>query len=260
MNAHVKASVRLLAVLPLVGLPLIEPGDDLAQLLITAIDELGLQLGRREVVVVTSKIVSKAEGRYARLAEVRPGPEALQYASISGKDPRLVELVLGESEEVLRCRPGTMIVAHRLGHVQANAGIDQSNIADAEARVLLLPVDPDRTSGELKARLDAAYETDVAVVIADSLGRAWRKGTVGVAIGAAGLPSLRDLRGEPDLFGRALTISETGFADEIAAAATLVMGQGAEGAPAAILRGLSWRGAPTGARALLRKPEEDLFR
>ncbi len=260
MNAHVSASVRPLAVLPLVGLPLVEPGDDLARLLITAIDAMGLRLERRDVVVVTSKIVSKAEGRYARLADVRPGSEALRYASVSGKDPRLVQLVLGESEEVLRCRPGAMIVAHRLGHVQANAGIDQSNIADGDSRVLLLPVDPDRTAAELKSRLDAAYQTDVAVVIADSLGRAWRKGTVGVAIGAAGLPSLRDLRGEPDLFGRALKISETGFADEIAATATLVMGQGAEGAPATILRGLSWRGAPTGAGALLRLREEDLFR
>jgi coenzyme F420-0:L-glutamate ligase/coenzyme F420-1:gamma-L-glutamate ligase len=173
-------------------------------------------------------------------------------AAQTGKDARLVELILSESERVVRARPNLIIVKHRLGFVMANAGIDQSNVGE-EGHALLLPRDPDASAAALAARLG------LPVVITDSFGRAWRRGTVGVAIGAAGLPALQDLRGRPDLFGRTLMVSITGFADEIAAAAGLVMGQGAEGIPAVLLRGLAWSGAVNPAAELLRPAQEDLF-
>lgn len=250
----------MLSIIQVRGMPLVEPGDDLADLLITALRAVDLELRDQDVIVVAQKIVSKAEDRYVRLADVVASELAVQQSEVTGKDPRLAELVLRESQQVLRSRAGTMVVAHRLGHVQANAGIDQSNIADSDNRVLLLPVDPDSSAQALKQRLDAAFGASVGIVIADSMGRAWRLGTIGTAIGVAGLPALVDLRGRPDLFARTLLISETGFADEIAAAATLVMGQADEGVPAALVRGLSWDGAPTNARALVRPEEQDMFR
>jgi coenzyme F420-0:L-glutamate ligase/coenzyme F420-1:gamma-L-glutamate ligase len=204
------------------------------------------------VLAVAQKIVSKAEGRSIALASVEPSAAARELAEQTGKDARLVELILSESERVVRARPNLIIVKHRLGFVMANAGIDQSNIG-ADGHALLLPRDPDGSAAALAARLG------LPVVITDSFGRAWRRGTVGVAIGAAGLPALRDLRGQPDLFGRTLMVSITGFADEIAAAAGLVMGQGAEGQPAVLVRGLSWSGAANPASELLRPAQEDLF-
>ena len=181
-----------------------------------------------------------------QLAQAPQHPTAIQPVA------RLVELILSESEHVVRARPNLIIVKHRLGFVMANAGIDQSNIGQ-DGHALLLPRDPDASAAALSARLG------LPVVITDSFGRAWRRGTVGVAIGAAGLPALRDLRGLPDLFGRTLMVSITGFADEIAAAAGLLMGQGAEGQPAVLLRGLSWSGAVNPAAELLRPAQEDLF-
>jgi coenzyme F420-0:L-glutamate ligase/coenzyme F420-1:gamma-L-glutamate ligase len=204
------------------------------------------------VLAVAQKIVSKAEGRSVALASVKPSVAARELAEQTGKDARLVELILSESERVVRARPNLIIVKHRLGFVMANAGIDQSNIG-VDGHALLLPRDPDGSAAALAAQLG------LPVVITDSFGRAWRRGTVGVAIGAAGLPALRDLRGQPDLFGRMLMVSITGFADEIAAAAGLVMGQGAEGQPAVLVRGLSWSGTQNPASELLRPAQEDLF-
>jgi coenzyme F420-0:L-glutamate ligase/coenzyme F420-1:gamma-L-glutamate ligase len=201
---------------------------------------------------IAQKIVSKAEGRSIALASVAPSQAARDLAAQTGKDARLVELILSESERVVRARPNLVIVKHRLGFVMANAGIDQSNVGE-DGHALLLPRDPDASAAALAARLG------LPVVITDSFGRAWRRGTVGVAIGAAGLPALQDLRGRPDLFGRTLMVSITGFADEIAAAAGLVMGQGAEGIPAVLLRGLAWSGAVNPAAELLRPAQEDLF-
>jgi coenzyme F420-0:L-glutamate ligase/coenzyme F420-1:gamma-L-glutamate ligase len=201
---------------------------------------------------IAQKIVSKAEGRSIALASVAPSQAARDLATQTGKDARLVELILSESERVVRARPNLIIVKHRLGFVMANAGIDQSNVGE-DGQALLLPRDPDASAAALAARLG------LPVVITDSFGRAWRRGTVGVAIGAAGLPALQDLRGRPDLFGRTLMVSITGFADEIAAAAGLVMGQGAEGQPAVLLRGLAWSGAVNPAAELLRPAQEDLF-
>jgi len=244
-----KAALQLFA---LPGLPMVQAGDDLAGLLSAAMARAGLAPQQGDVLAVAQKIVSKAEGRSVALASVRPSAAARELTAQTGKDARLVELILSESERVVRARPNLIIVKHRLGFVMANAGIDQSNIG-TDGHALLLPRDPDGSAAALAARLG------LPVVITDSFGRAWRRGTVGVAIGAAGLPALRDLRGQPDLFGRTLMVSITGFADEIAAAAGLVMGQGAEGQPAVLVRGLSWSGAENPAAELLRPAQEDLF-
>lgn len=235
------------------GLPLVQAGDDLAALLADALARADLWPQPGDVLALAQKVVSKAEGRSVPLASVTPSAAALRLAAETGKDPRLIELILAESLRVVRARPNLVIVEHRLGFVMANAGIDRSNLGQ-EDHALLLPVDPDASAARLSARLG------LAVVITDSFGRAWRRGTVGIAIGAAGLPALLDLRGRLDLFGRALQVSMTGFADEIAAAAGLVMGQGAEGWPAVLLRGLAWDAPPAPAAALLRTAEEDLFR
>ena len=231
---------------------MVQVGDDLAALLSAAMARAGLAPEPGDVLAIAQKIVSKAEGRSIALASVAPSQAARDLAAQTGKDARLVELILSESERVVRARPNLIIVKHRLGFVMANAGIDQSNVGE-DGQALLLPRDPDASAAALAARLG------LPVVITDSFGRAWRRGTVGVAIGAAGLPALQDLRGRPDLFGRTLMVSITGFADEIAAAAGLVMGQGAEGIPAVLLRGLAWSGAVNPAAELLRPAQEDLF-
>ncbi|SDR59774.1 coenzyme F420-0 gamma-glutamyl ligase [Rhizobiales bacterium GAS191] len=243
-------------------IPLVRPGDDLGGLLIAALDRAGLAPRPFDVLVVAQKIVSKAEGRLLDLSTVTPSPRAQDIAAIAGKDARLVEAILQESAEVLRVKQGVIIVATRGGLVMANAGIDRSNLEeeDHEKRVLLLPADPDRSAERLKARLDAHYVTDIGVIISDSVGRAWRLGAVGLAIGAAGVPALQDRRGEPDLSGRLLEVTEVGFADAVAASAVLVMGEAAEGRPAALVRGLDWKQEPSPASALVRPKSQDLFR
>jgi len=241
-----------LSLTALPGLPMVRPGDDLAALLAAGLTGAGLAPQPGDVLAIAQKIVSKAEGRSIALASVTPSAAAQRLGEETGKDPRLVELILGESRRVVRARPNLIIVEHRLGFVMANAGIDQSNVGE-EGHALLLPLDPDASAAALAAKLG------LAVVITDSFGRAWRRGTVGVAIGVAGLPALLDLRGQPDLFGRELRVSITGFADEIAAAAGLVMGQGAEAQPAVHLRGLDWTAPPNPATELLRVGAEDLF-
>ncbi|MGB8399592.1 coenzyme F420-0:L-glutamate ligase [Bradyrhizobium sp.] len=244
------------------GLPLINPGDDLAGLIIAALKAGRLQLTTDDVVVVAQKIVSKAENRYVTLKDVQPSEKARVLAGEIEKDPRYVELVLSESDEVVRHRRNILIVAHRLGFVMANAGIDQSNIehADGEERVLLLPRDCDGSAAALKARFDSAFGAQVGVIINDSFGRPWRNGVVGVALGVAGLPSLLDMIGAPDLFGRPMQVTEIAVADEIAAAASLVMGQAAEGLPVVMVRGLKFDAAARPASALVRPRERDMFR
>jgi coenzyme F420-0:L-glutamate ligase/coenzyme F420-1:gamma-L-glutamate ligase len=244
------------------GLPLIQPGDDLAGLLCRQCAASGIALRDGDVVVVAQKVVSKAENRFVELTTVKPSAEAVTIAQTVLKDPRLVEVVLSQSRRVVRCAPHALIVEHKLGLVMANAGVDQSNVGSppCSERVLLLSEDPDASAARLRAAIHACVGADVAVVINDSFGRAWRLGTVGVAIGAAGLPSLDDRRGKPDLFGRSLKVTVIGFADEIAAAASLVMGQGDEGRPVVVLRGLVWSGTPTPASAVCRPVTEDLFR
>jgi coenzyme F420-0:L-glutamate ligase / coenzyme F420-1:gamma-L-glutamate ligase len=247
---------------PIPAIPLVRPGDDLAGLVISACERSVLVPAEGDVLVVAQKIVSKAEGRHVDLAQVRPSPRAQSLAVEVDKDPRLVEVILEESRRVVRHRPGVLIVEHRLGFIMANAGVDRSNV-DPEMGaepVLLLPRDPDASAAGLRERLTAHFRIGLGVIVTDSWGRAWRRGTVGVALGVAGLPALVDLRGRPDLFGHELRVTQTGFADEIASAASLVMGQADEARPAVLVRGLSWSGSPSPAQALIRAAEEDLFR
>jgi coenzyme F420-0:L-glutamate ligase/coenzyme F420-1:gamma-L-glutamate ligase len=244
------------------GIPLVEPGYDLAGLIVDSLNDAGLRLENGDVVVVAQKIVSKSEGRCVNLDDVEPSEQALALADQVGKDPRFVELVLLESEHVVRAWPNVLIVAHRLGFVMANAGIDQSNIdhLTGRERVLLLPLDPDGSAASLKARFDETFGVKTGVIINDSFGRPWRNGVVGVALGVAGLPSLLDMIGVPDLFGRPMQVTEIAVADEIAAGASLLMGQAAEGLPVVVVRGLTFDAVPRPASALVRPRERDLFR
>jgi coenzyme F420-0:L-glutamate ligase/coenzyme F420-1:gamma-L-glutamate ligase len=247
-------------IIPLTGLPLIQPGDPLAQLLGEAIARSG-GLHDRDVLVIAQKIVSKAEGRYVDLAQVTPSPRALEIAQQCEKDPRLIEVILSESSEVVRLRPGLIITRHRLGFVSANAGVDRSNVApEGIDRVLLLPIDPDRSAAQIRSALHDRFGIDLAVIIADSHGRPHRLGTVGVAIGLSGLPGVEDWRGRKDLFGYSLQHTEVGLADQIAAAGTLLLGQAAEATPAVIVRGALFERREGSASEINRPIEMDLFR
>jgi coenzyme F420-0:L-glutamate ligase / coenzyme F420-1:gamma-L-glutamate ligase len=244
------------------GVPMVQPGDNLGVIAIAALVEADIAPEVGDVLVVAQKIVSKAEGRLVDVATVTPSHEAIALAAETEKDPRFIEVVLSESRRIVRHRANLIIAEHRLGYVMANAGIDHSNVGpgDGAERVLLLPVDPDGSANALREQLIAAYGVPIGVIVSDSFGRPWRRGTVGIALGAAGLPAVIDWRGHPDLFGRALEVTETGFADEIAAAASLVMGQANEGVPIALVRGLKWLAPDAPAADLVRPPEHDLFR
>jgi coenzyme F420-0:L-glutamate ligase/coenzyme F420-1:gamma-L-glutamate ligase len=242
---------------------LVRPGDAVCALLRDALAAAGEALVDGDVLVIAQKIISKAQDRYVRLSDVTPSPRACELAMEVDKDPRIVELILSEASEIVRHRPGVLIVAHRLGLVLANAGIDASNVAEDGAdddRVLLLPRDPDGDCVRLRAEMLERTGATVSVIISDSVGRAWRNGTVGIAIGAAGLPALLDIRGHDDLFGRPLLSSQIGLADELAAAASLIQGQAAQGIPAVLIRGFVVEGEATSAKALIRDGHEDLFR
>jgi coenzyme F420-0:L-glutamate ligase / coenzyme F420-1:gamma-L-glutamate ligase len=244
------------------GLPLVAPGDDLTELIVAALDRAELRPRAGDILVVAQKIVSKAENRFVDLGSIDPSDRAHRIAAVVDKDPRLVEVILAESKRIVRQARNLLITEHRLGYVMANAGIDQSNVGPPEGpeRVLLLPSDPDQSAQTLRDRLSAHYDCALGVIINDSFGRAWRRGTVGVALGAAGIAALVDLRGRADLFGRALRVSMVGLADELAAAASLVMGQAAEALPVVLVRGGAWTQPPCPAGALIRPAPEDLFR
>jgi coenzyme F420-0:L-glutamate ligase/NADPH-dependent F420 reductase len=251
-----------LTVRPVPGIPLVEPGDDLAVLIAQALIAAGIQLEEGDVVVTAQKVVSKAEGRTVRLDQVIPGDEARQDSARSGKDAATVELIRSESSEVMRVAPGVLVTRHRLGHVAANAGIDFSNVPQDQGETALLwPLDPDASAARLRQALQQRFGVRLGVVISDSLGRAWRMGTTGTAVGVSGLRPLRDRRGETDLFGRVLQATLIGVADEIAAAASLVIGEAAEGVPVAIVRGAVYELAEDeGIGEILRPLNEDLFR
>lgn len=249
-----------LSLFPLPGLPVVQPGDDPAALIIDALRAANLRPQAGDILAVTQKIVSKAEGRVRRLAEVTPSPRAHELAQQCAKDPRLVELILEESNAVLRCRTNVLIVEHRLGFVIANAGIDRSNVAGGDDTVLLLPLDPDASAARLREHLEAAFGVRLGVIITDSVGRAWRMGTVGMAIGVAGVAAFQDLRGRTDLFGRALQVSEIAPADSLAAAAVLVMGEAAENTPVALVRGYPLTDTAQAASAVVRPKHDDMFR
>ncbi|MEX1247606.1 MAG: coenzyme F420-0:L-glutamate ligase [Anaerolineales bacterium] len=252
--------MKPLVLTPLEGIPLIQRGDDLPALLLAALSRQHIELLNGDILVLAQKIVSKAEGRFVQLGTVNPGARAQELAGLVEKDPRLVQLILDESREVLRARSGLVVVEHRLGFVSANAGVDHSNVDGSEDTVLLLPRDPDASAGWICAALEGSSGTQLGVLIIDSHGRAWREGTVGVAIGVAGLPGTVDLRGRPDLFGRELRATVLGAADELAAAASLVMGQAGEGCPAVHVRGFPYPLREGKLAELLRPKERDEFR
>jgi coenzyme F420-0:L-glutamate ligase/coenzyme F420-1:gamma-L-glutamate ligase len=246
---------------PLSAIGEVVPGDDLARLLAAAVNAAGLVLLQTDVLMVTQKIVSKAEGRFVELASITPSPRALELAEITRKDARFVELVLAESTAVVRAAPDVLITRHRSGHIMANAGIDRSNLGPGDKdRALLLPNDADASAQRLRTALREYWPQPPAVLISDSFGRPWRLGVTNVAIGASGLPALVDRRGETDRNGRKLEVTQVGLGDMIASAGGLVTGEGAEGVPAVLVRGLRWSAEDRPASALVRPVQEDLFR
>jgi coenzyme F420-0:L-glutamate ligase/coenzyme F420-1:gamma-L-glutamate ligase len=253
---------RRMVLTALAGIPTIQAGDDLASLIAVSISGANLVLEDGDVLVLAQKIVSKAEARSVRLADVVVSPRAVELAALTSKDPRVVELILRESVEVMRCRPGLIIVEHRSGLVMANAGIDASNVdgTEGDERVLLLPEDSDLSASRLREGLRRLVGRDIGIVIADSFGRAWRNGTVGTAIGLAGPPGLWDMRGLPDRNGRVLKATEVGIADELAAAASLLMGQADESLPVVHVRGFPLAFRTSSMKELIRDRNIDLFR
>jgi len=241
------------------GIPLVKPGDDLAGFILAAAGRVDLTFESGDLLVVAQKVVSKAEGRHVDLTQITPSAEAVEIAGRAEKDPRLVEVILSEAKQVLRIRPGVIIVEHRLGFVCANAGVDHSNV-EGEDVVLMLPEDPEQSANRLRRALEQVSGARLGVLIIDSHGRAWRMGTEGVAIGLSGLQALMDLRGWPDLFGDPLQVTQVGVADEVAAAASLLMGQAAEGRPVVHVRGMPYPLREGSIQELLRPKEEDLFR
>jgi coenzyme F420-0:L-glutamate ligase/coenzyme F420-1:gamma-L-glutamate ligase len=254
-----------LSLTPVRGVPLIKPGDNLAQLILDALVRAGFILTDGDILVLAQKIVSKSEGRLVCLRDVIPSPRAEELALVTQKDPRFIELVLRESKEVLRTRPGTIVVEHKHGFVCANAGIDHSNVSgtdgmDGDEWFLLLPEDSDASARHLRDMIRQLTGLEVGILIIDSHGRAWRLGTVGIAIGIAGLPGLVDLRGTQDLFGYTLKVTMVAAADELAAAASLVMGQAAEGTPVVHVRGFPYPLREAELDELIRPHEMDMFR
>lgn len=254
-----------LEVRALPGVPIVEPGDDLPSLVRAAIARAGLQLLDSDILVVASKVVSRAEGRFVDVSRVEPSLGAGELAALTRKDPREVELVLRESTEVSRAAPGVLIVRHKNGVISANAGMDASNARPGSASagsgpwVLLLPQDPDASAERIRAALASRSNAAIGVIISDSLGRPFRLGSVGAAIGVAGVPPLFDQCGQSDLFGRRLEHTMTAFADQVAAAADLVAGQAAERRAVVHVRGLSFAVGEHSARELCRDPASDLY-
>ena len=252
-----------LTLTPLLNFPLIRQDDNLADILVKSLQETQIELQDNDIIVLAQKIVSKSEGRMVNLATVTPSQHAIELAQKADKDPRVMELMLQESNEVLRIRVGTIIVEHKLGFVCANAGIDHSNVmsgGNTEDYVLLLPEDPDRSARNIREKIKQTTGKNIGVMIIDSHGRAWRNGTVGICIGLSGLPAIIDERGWKDLFGYTLKITVVGVADELAAAASLVMGQAAEGTPAVHVRGFPYPLGEGTLKELIRPKEQDMFR
>jgi coenzyme F420-0:L-glutamate ligase/coenzyme F420-1:gamma-L-glutamate ligase len=251
-------SLQLIA---LPDIPLIQPGDDLAGLIFSSIQKANLILTDDDLVVIAQKIVSKAEGRFVRLAEVTPSTRAQELAEITDKPAKHVEVILWDTAAVIRARKGVLIVQHNLGFISANAGVDHSNVSHEGGILLRLPKDPDASARTIRRQLAKLSSARPPVLIIDSHGRPWRKGTVGVTIGLSGLAPVQNLRGRPDLFGKPLQHTDVGFADQVAAAASLLMGQADEGCPAVIVRGLPFTPDERARVAdVLRPKETDLFR
>lgn len=253
--------------LPLLGFPRIKAGDNLADLITASLAQNNIRLQAHDIVCVCSKVVSKAEGCYVDLGQIAVSPQAAALAIETQKEPALVELILRETTAISRQRPGVLIVRQRLGLVSANAGIDRSNARPEGAPeqsgpwALTLPRDPDQSARQIWATLKREHIDPLGVIVTDSLGRPFREGSLGAAIGIAGVPAIWDQRGNPDLDGRTMEFTITAFADQVAAAADLVAGQAAEGTPVVLVRGLAWppqHGTPS-AKQLLRDPKLDLY-
>jgi coenzyme F420-0:L-glutamate ligase/coenzyme F420-1:gamma-L-glutamate ligase len=249
---------------PLKNIPLIQPGDDLSEIILESMKVTGVQMIDGDILVLAQKIVSKSEGRLINLTTVKPSKRAFELAGLTGKDPRLLELIHRESNEVLRTRPGLIIVEHKLGFVCANAGIDHSNVkgnwGEHDDWVLLLPENPNESAKGIRKLIEEKAGVNIGLMIIDSHGRAWRNGTVGVCISFSGLPGVVDMRGMKDLFDYELRVTEVGVADELAAAASLMMGQVAEGKPAIHVRGFPYPLREADFDELLRPKEKDMFR
>ena len=254
--------MKNLQLIAIEGIPLIEPGDNLVKIIIQAVKEQKIKLKSGDILVIAQKIVSKSENRYAYLKEVIPSSEAFRIAKKTEKDPKLVQLILNESARVIRYKKGLMVVENKLGFVHANAGIDKSNIEinNDNPKVLLLPKNPDGSALSIKKGIFRKIELNLGIIINDSSGRAWRKGIVGIAIGSSGVEALSDLRGKTDLYGNTLEITEVGKADEIASAASLLMGQADEGFPVILVKGVTASNEVSDVKSLLRDRSEDLFR
>ena len=254
----------MLGLTPLQSFPLVKAGDDLVELISSSLSETNLSLEDNDILVLAQKIVSKSEGRQINLTVIEPSPKAIELGARCEKDPRLVELILQESKAILRVSPGTIIVEHKLGFICANAGIDHSNVSSeelsSENNVLLLPLDPGKSAQLIKKRLEKKFGVQIGVLIIDSHGRPWRLGVVGTSIGLAGLPGLVDMRGKPDLFGEKLRITQIAVADELAGAASLLMGQANEGLPAIHVRGFPYPLEDGKFQDLVRPIELDMFR
>lgn len=249
---------------PVKDVPLIQPGDDLARIIIECIGDMHFDIQDGDIIVVAQKVISKSEGRMVNLNDVIPSGDAMNYAFLTGKDPRFIELVLRESQSVLRTRPGTIIVEHKNGFICANAGIDHSNVqgpwGNAEDWVLLLPQNPAASAENLRKALEEYYRIELGVLIIDSHGRAWRNGVVGTTIGLSNVPAIIDMRGEPDMFGYQLRVTTIAAADELAAAASLVMGEASEQTPVILVRGFPYSLRESTFSELIRDKEQDLFR
>jgi coenzyme F420-0:L-glutamate ligase/coenzyme F420-1:gamma-L-glutamate ligase len=253
--------INNLQLIPLLNIPLIQPGDDLAGLIFEATQRTNLELTHTDILVIAQKIVSKAEDCFVRLADVTPSPQAVALAEITGKPPELVEVILWDTAEVIRAQPGLLIVEHKLGFISANAGLDHSNVSPDPGTMLRLPPDPDASARSIRHKLTTLTGAAAPVLVIDSHGRPWRKGTAGVVIGLSGLTPVEDLRGTPDLFGEPLEHTDVGFTDQVAATASLLMGQGAEGCPAVIVRGLTFTpDEQAKAVDVLRPRDMDVFR
>lgn len=242
------------------GVPMVQAGDDLPKLILDALKNSDMSLETGDIFVIASKIVSKSEGRIVALADVNPSEEAYRVALEVDKDPRIVELVLAESEAISRQRKGVLVTEHRLGFVSANSGLDASNVDDTNANVLLLPINPDESAQKIREALESATGQKIAIVITDTHGRPFRLGNTGVAIGIAGMQALWDRRGERDLFGREMMATILGYGDLVASTAHLVMGEGAEGLPLVLIRGLKFPHGEGKASDLNRPRDMDMYR
>lgn len=252
-----------LRLIPVKGIPDIGPGDSVGSLILNNACRHNINILKSDIFIITQKIISKSESRLFDLRQVIPSQEAYNLSAVTNKDPRLIQLILDESKEVMRVREGLIIVRHKLGFVCANAGIDHSNTipGDEESNfVLLLPEDPDQSARKIQHYIQKETGKPIGVMIIDSHGRAWRNGTIGTAIGIAGVPGVVDLRGKKDLFGYTLKSTFVAAADELAAAASLVMGQADESIPCVIARGFPYPLREAGIQELIRSEDKDLFK